>query len=132
MTVTSIVELKIMIILRSDLQKQLEINAQQRSKSINDLVNEAVERYLDEQRQHKLDRELTAYETLHHHLQQTHFGKWVAIHQGELVDSDSDGPTLYRRVRAEYGRISVLIRQVKDHPTEEVWLRTPKIRRHSL
>ena len=33
--------------------------------------------------------------------------------------------TLYRRVRAKYGQIAVLLRQVKEQPYEEIWLRTP-------
>lgn len=113
------------IVLRADLHKRLESNAQQTTKTVNDLVNEAVEFYLREQQRTKLDREVAAYEKLHPTLKQTHLGQWVAIHHEKLVDHDADGPSLYRRIRAKYGRVSVLIRQVTEQPVEEVWLRTP-------
>jgi len=114
-----------LITLRFDLQERLALKAQEVAKSVSDLVNEAVERYLHEQQRRKLDEEVAVYERLHADLQQTHLGQWVAIHGGQLVDHDPDGATLYRRVRVNYGGISVLIRQVTAHPVEEVWVRTP-------
>lgn len=113
------------IVLRPDLQQTLEQNATQEAKSVADLVNEAVEFYLREQQRAKLDREILAYEAMHPELNQKHPGQWVAIHNQQLVDSDENGSALYQRIRAKYGRISVLIRQVTEHSVEEVWLRTP-------
>ena len=113
------------IVLRPDLQETLEERAKQAAKSVNDLVNEAVEQYLRAQQRQKLDREIAAYERLHPELRQSHLGQWVAMHQQQLVDADADQAALYRRVRARYGRTSVLIRQVTEQAVEEVWLRTP-------
>lgn len=56
----------------------------------------------------KLDREIAAYEKQHPILKQTYLGQWVAIHQGQLVDHDPDEPSLYRRIRANYGRLSMV------------------------
>jgi hypothetical protein len=89
------------------------------------MVNEAVEHYLRERQRAKLDQEILAYEALHTELWQKHLGQWVAVHEQKLVDYDSDRAALYRRVRAKYGQISVLLRQVTEQPVEEVWLRTP-------
>jgi hypothetical protein len=113
------------IVLRPNLRKTLEEQAQQAAKTVNELVNEAVEQYLLAQQRPKLDREIAAYERLHPELRQTHLGQWVAIHQQQLVDADTDQAALYRRIRAKYGRTSVLIRQVTEQAIEEVWLRTP-------
>ncbi len=113
------------IVLRSDLREILEKDAEQETKTINDIVNEAVEHYLRKQQQVKLDQEITAYEIMHSKLQQKYVGQWVAVHKQKLVDHDSDGSALYQRIRAKYGRTSVLIRQVAEQPIEEVWLRTP-------
>lgn len=52
-------------------------------------------------------------------------GMWVAIHDGELVDQDRDKAALYRRIRDRFGRIPVLMREVKPEAVEEIWLRTP-------
>ena len=113
------------IVLRSDLAQSLTIQAEQRDKSLNDLVNEAVESYLLEQQEKKLDYEILGYEKLHPQLQQTHLGHWVAIEQQVLVDSDRDQLALLQRVQEKYGNTVVLIRQVGPHPVEEIWVRTP-------
>jgi hypothetical protein len=113
------------IVLRSDLRESLEKDARREARSINDMVNEAVERYLLKRQRVKLDQEISAYEAMHPELRQKYLGQWVAVHDQKLVDRDSDGLSLYRRVRARYGRTSVLIRLVTEQPIEEVWLRTP-------
>jgi len=111
--------------LKPDLRETLEQVARQQLSSVNVLVNQAVEDYLREQQRAKLDREITAFESMHAKLKQEHLGKWVAIHEEKLVDHDQDVSALYHRVRTQYGKISILIRQVTVSPIEEIWLRTP-------
>ncbi len=113
------------IVLRSDLYRVLEQNAQEEARSVSEIVNEAVEHYLREQQRAKLNREIQAYEALHAELQRKYLGQWVAVHNQAVVDHDQDRVALYRRVRAKYGRTAVLLRQVTEHPHEEIWLRTP-------
>jgi hypothetical protein len=120
------------IVLEPNLRAWLELDAEQDTRSINDMINEAVAQYLRERQQVKLDREIAAYEAMHPQLVHDHAGEWVAIHRQELVDHDHDRVALYRRVRSRYGRTSVLIRQVMDDPIEEVWFRTPSTGRNSL
>jgi hypothetical protein len=111
--------------LRDDLREALERGAAQAARSVNDLVNEAVQQYLDRMEREKIETEAAAYEQLHPHLKSDHFGEWVAIHNEQLVDHDPDRLSLHRRVRARYGSTAVLIRRVTDAPIEEVWFRTP-------
>lgn len=113
------------VTLRPDLSDTLQISAQQQDTTVDNLVNEAVERYLREEQRHKIDQEISAYERLHPQLWRTLPGLWVAVHNGKVVDQDEDRATLYRRVRAVYGRTAVLIRQVKADVVEEIWVRTP-------
>ncbi len=63
-----------------------------------------------------------AYEQMHPNLKKKYLGQWIAIHNKQLVDRDVDKAVLYRRVRSKYGRISVLIRQVKEQAVEEIWM----------
>ena len=114
------------IVLRADLREALESSAAGESRTLNDLVNDAVDLYLHRLQQEKIDREAAAYERLHAQLRDEFRGQWVAIHDQQLVDHDPDSEPLYRRVRERYGRTSVLIRRVADSPTEEVWMRTPE------
>lgn len=111
--------------LRPDLRETLEEDAAREAKSVSDVVNDAVERYLRERQLARLDAEVEAYERMHPQLKQKYFGQWVAVHNQELVDHDNDHAALYQRVRDKYGRAAVLIRQVMEQPTREIRIRTP-------
>ena len=113
------------IVLEPSLRMTLEQDAAHEARSVNDLINEAVAHYLRERQQAKIDREIAAYEAMHAELMREHLDEWVALHNQELVDHDRDRVALYRRIRARYGRTSVLIRQVLAEPVEEIWMRTP-------
>ena len=116
------------IILRPDLLEALEKNACVQTKSVSDLVNEAVARYLLDLQRAKLAEEIGAYENRHRELKKKYLGQWVAIHLGQLVDRDANRSELYRRVRERYGRTSVLIRQVREEAVEEIRWRGGSLR----
>ena len=113
------------ITLRADLQTTLKASASLEDRSINELVNEAVERYLIQRQLAKIDAEIEAYQRLHPMLRQAHLGQWVAVHEQQLVDFDIDRAALYHRVRQKYGLRPVLIRQVAEQPEEDLLVRTP-------
>jgi len=113
------------ITLRPDLGEALEEDARQNKHDVNDLVNEAVEIYLRDRQRRKIDQEIEAYVGMHADLWKQIPEHWVAIHNGELVDQDVDRVALHRRVRRQYKRIAVLIRQVRPDADEVIWWRTP-------
>ncbi len=113
------------IVLRPELQDFLEKSAQQEAKSINDVMNDALEYYFHARQLEKINQEIEAYEAMHPSLWKRMPGEWVAIHNQQLIDHDPDDVALYRRVRAQYGRTSILIRRVKETSVEEIWIRTP-------
>jgi hypothetical protein len=113
------------IVLSPELEESLQHDAALEARSVNELVNEAVARYLRDRQREKIARETAAFERLHPRLRRDHPGRWVAIHDGVLVDHDADVSALVSRVRAAFGRTSVLIRQVRDEPTGEIRWRTP-------
>jgi hypothetical protein len=112
------------IVLKPELREFLEHSAQQEERSVNDLVNEALEYYFHTRQVEKINQEIAAYEAMHPMLWEKMPGHWVAIHNLQMVDHDVDDVALYRRVRAKYGHTSILIRQVKESPVEQVWIRT--------
>ncbi|MCC7106824.1 MAG: hypothetical protein IT307_16955 [Chloroflexi bacterium] len=79
----------------------------------------------------KINREIVAYEAMHPRLAEERLGEWVAIHQGALVDHDRELSALYKRIRARYGRTSVLLRQVSSQPQEELRVGTPSTGRRT-
>ena len=113
------------IYLRADLRATLEQSAAQQSRSVDELVNEAVEQYLAEQRLAQLNREIEAYKRIHFELREFYLHQWVAVYRGKLFDHDPDRPALYQRVHAALGDAVVLIRQVSEHADPEIVTRTP-------
>ncbi|MCL4836058.1 MAG: hypothetical protein KJZ86_26700 [Caldilineaceae bacterium] len=120
------------VILRPDLRQTLTQRAAQEKKSVDELVNEAIDFFLQERQREKLDLEITAYTQMHLELWRTRPGQWVAFHNQELIDSDTEQAALYRRIREKYGRTAVLIRQVRREAVEELWVRTPSTGRIAL
>lgn len=68
------------------------------------------------EQQRILERERTAFERLKPELLKTHPGKWVAIVDGQLVDSDDDEDALVQRVYAKYGHRTIFVEEVRETP----------------
>jgi hypothetical protein len=76
-----------------------------------------------------IDREQAAFEAMHSKLKATHFGKWVAIHNGQVVDSDQDDVALHQRILKSHVDTPVLITRVHEKPMEEFLVRSPRFER---
>jgi len=103
--------------------------AEREDKEISELVNEALRRYLWEVRERKIDREMEAYRAMHAELKRRFLGEYVAIHNGKLIDHDTDRRALSRRVRQKYGNVAVLITPVEDKPERELLMLSPRFER---
>jgi len=55
----------------------------------------------------KVLKEVAAYDAMWQDLLKTHEGKFVAIHNGEVVDCDDDDKALLRRVLSKYKHVYV-------------------------
>ncbi len=66
--------------------------------------------------QQTMERDRAAFERLKPELLKTHLGKWVAIVDGALVDSDVDEDALVQRVYARYGYRTIFVEQVRQTP----------------
>jgi len=78
-------------------------------------------------REEAFEREYAAFSRLKPQLLQTHRGLFVAVHNGQVVDSDADNLELARRIYANH-LFPVCIELVSDEPRivelpspEEVW-----------
>lgn len=103
--------------------------SEQEDKEISDLVTEALQRYLWEAKERKIDREMEAYRMMHAELKGRFIGEYVAIHNEKLVDHDADRCALSRRVRRQYGNAAVLITPVEDEPEREFLMLSPRFER---
>ncbi|MFQ5858026.1 MAG: DUF5678 domain-containing protein [Anaerolineae bacterium] len=68
------------------------------------------------EQQRILEREHAVFERLKPELLKTHAGQWVAIVDGELVDSDADEDALVQRVYVEYGYRTIFVEEVRETP----------------
>lgn len=61
-----------------------------------------------------------AYQALHPTLKETHLGKYVAIDNNRLIDSDADRVVLRERLIATYPNRFIPIRLVEETPTRTI------------
>ncbi len=95
----------------AELQKSLNGDLTVR---INSAINDAVSALLEEFNDQKLDQEQAAFEALHTQLVHTHVGQFVAIHEGQVIDSDVDQRTLYIRVHQQHPHMVIGIFPVRE------------------
>jgi hypothetical protein len=68
----------------------------------------------------KWGRERRAFLRLLPELRKSHFGKYVAIHEEQVVDSDEDELALASRVWQRHGYVPLHIERVADQPAPPV------------
>ncbi|MCB9431032.1 MAG: hypothetical protein H6668_03525 [Ardenticatenaceae bacterium] len=78
-------------------------------------------------RRDTMNQEVAAYKGLHPQLIKSHLGQYVAITNGQLVDSDPDPIALLKRVRQNFPNQVVLRRKVETKDTPEIRVNHPRI-----
>ncbi len=114
------------IALDPQLMQQVNVVAALSESRPDELVASAVRSYLRQLEREKIKREARAFEALHPQLLKDYFGQYVAIHNGQLVDSDQNFQSLHRRIRQQYGRQAVLLRRVEADPEATLTIRSPR------
>lgn len=89
-------------------------------------VAEAVRRHLAHYRQKRIVAETEAWYRLPPEERLRYEGKFVAVYNGQVVDSDPERLTLYLRLRERYGRQPILITEGGDHPIPVYRVRSPR------
>lgn len=122
---------QVLLTVPDDLYRQVEKVADAASRNIPDLLLDTITRSLspfpvDSTRPEMLDN-AAAYRSLHAQLVKHYLGQFVAIHDGQLVDHDSDPVTLLQRVRTQFPDRVVLRRRVELTAERELHVRHPRI-----
>jgi post-segregation antitoxin (ccd killing protein) len=95
--------------------------------NMTDLAEKAIQRFLRQQAERKIDKEEALYHAQFSRLAAQYNGRYIALHHGEVVDSDENELNLYLRVRRAYPMIGVLIKKVTENP-EIIWqMRSPRL-----
>ena len=74
-----------------------------------------------------VDREMWAYIAMYPRLRKHHFGHYVAIFQGKLVDFDDDPTALMERIEEKYPEQYVWVSQVGEEPIQTIVVRSPRL-----
>ncbi len=117
-----------LILQRQELVERLEQVAAAQDVTTEALLNIAVSEFLDKMAHQKIQAESAAFVELHNQLLTKFLGDYVAIHNGEVVDHDSDVRTLHLRIRKRFGQAPVLLRQVTPEVEQrDLIFRSPKL-----
>jgi hypothetical protein len=73
-----------------------------------------------------MEREVTAFESLHDKLWQTYPEEYIALYAGQVIDHDRDEQTLVERIDAQFPDEIILIRQVLPHLPADLVFRSPR------
>lgn len=119
--------------------------AQRRSQPIEHLVEDALNAFLQpatsseenagngssartgDWRRAKNHAEAEAWRSLPATVRRSYSEDFVAVHNGQVVDHDRDRLTLYRRVRARFGDVPVLITPAGSVSPREFQLLSPRV-----
>lgn len=104
---------------------QLELVAREKNTTPQRLAEQAIREFLRSEARRRMQREMDAFFHLHARLLADFAGDYVAIHQGKLIDHDSDQLALYQRIEQRYRDTPVLIKRVLPNPEEEYTFRSP-------
>ena len=122
----------------------LEQEARQRNESLEAVVEAAVASFLDKSnvteptpqltpstngatRRAKIHLEAKAWRALPERERQQYQGQFVAVHQGQVIDHDTDRLHLYQRLRQRLGDTPVLITPADPSHPREFRLLSPRL-----
>jgi len=108
------------ITLDADTQETAEIVSTMTGKSIDQIIEEALNQQLRQLNRKKIDAEMDSFLRLHEELKKQYFGQYVAIHNGNMVAIGENFESIVLKVRQKFGRVAVLIRQVEESPMRTI------------
>jgi hypothetical protein len=99
-----------------ELYKQVEQLAVERNQRADDVIADAVQHYFRQLQREKIAAESRIYRERHAEIKDKYLGQYIAMRDGEIIDSDTEFQPLHRRIRERFGRLPVLITRVEEAP----------------
>jgi hypothetical protein len=105
------------------LVEQIKRLAADQAQPAEKVLETAVQAHLDQLEREAIHAETEAFWDMHDELVRKYEGQHVALHRGEVVDSDEDASRLESRVREQFGELPVLIAPVTPRPRRDLrWI----------
>ena len=101
--------------------------AQWQRVTADELTTRALSSYLDRLEWEKLEAEMVAFQAQLPVLLATYADQYVAMHEGQVIDHDTDLRTPHGRVYANMGAVPVLLQKVTEAPTPDILVRSPRL-----
>jgi hypothetical protein len=117
------------ITLSADLVERLRQAAEWKGIALEDAAQEAVLSYVGQYGFEKVTQEQVAFEKMKPELLKQYRGRYVAVHNGEVVESAADLRSLRSKVFAHFGFTPMLHKLVTDEPDRVIVARSPKVER---
>jgi predicted DNA-binding protein len=117
------------IALQPDLAERVRRITRSKGATVEEFVKQAVREHLEQLEEQRLEAEIQAFERMHPQLVKQYLGQFVAVHEGQMVDTDVDFETLFLRLEKYLGDVPVLIRLVSAEPTLELRAPSPRLER---
>lgn len=96
------------------LYERIQKAAQRERATVEDFLAAAVNRYLSQLENDKISQENQWYLEKHEQLKAKYLGSYIALRNGEVIDSDPDFQVLRRRIRLAHGQFPVMITKVEE------------------
>ncbi|MCB0092737.1 MAG: hypothetical protein KDE54_32845 [Caldilineaceae bacterium] len=116
-----------------DIYRQVEQVATETQRDVADLFLDTIASHFPTHPAHPdraaMHKEIAAYKQMHADLVQKYLGEYVAIHQGELVDHDTDLVDLHKRITSNYPGKVILSRRVQKEADPVLHMRSPRLER---
>lgn len=94
------------------------------------LLEKALQQFLREEASKKISQEEQYFRQQLSQLLAEYADQYIAMHNGQIIDSDANELELYLRIREKYPYTGILLKKVTPQ-TEEVWhVRSPRIKYH--
>lgn len=118
-----------LIPVKPKLYQRIENFAEWKNQQAAEFAEDALLDYLDKLESDILQREETAFQSMFSQLLLKYEGQYVAIHQGEVIDSDTELMKLHNRVYLKIPELPVLFKKVTTQPEREIVIRSPRVER---
>lgn len=102
------------LVIEPQLYSRIEQAADEHKIGIDRILSDALRRYLWELDRRKISEESQVYRERHAELKEQYLGQYIAMHDGDVVDHDSDFGALRHRVRQQFRQTPVMITLVEE------------------
>jgi Arc/MetJ family transcription regulator len=102
------------LVIEPQLYSRVEQAADGHKIGIDRILTDAIRRYLWELHRRKISEESQVYQQRHAELKAQYLGQYIAMHDGQVVDHDSDSVALRQRVRQQFRHTPMMITLVEE------------------